>query len=123
MIEKLSIEVRRENWGWFGEPWRHGGTCYDADGKLCADMQKPFPAGEQCLMCGQTFVEGDSGMAMPMVEVHGNSIRHVHKECQLRSILGTKDCYEGVCNGPGHDHGNRPFREEALELWEHLIHD
>ena len=46
--DDIPIEVRRENWGWFGEPW-WSFICYDEDGRLIAEMEKPFPLGENCL--------------------------------------------------------------------------
>lgn len=70
--DSLPVEVRRENWGWFGEPW-WSFTCYDEDGQLIDEMRKPFPAGEKCLLCDEEFSEaaGDSGQAVPAVRAGG----------------------------------------------------
>ena len=110
----LPIEVRRENWGWFGNPWPSG-ICYDDDGRLIAEMRKPFPIGEKCLYCGESFSEeaGDSGQAMPLMKVGGAEICHVHKECMLREVTGSVACLEGHHR---HDTG-QSRRQEALAAW------
>ena len=46
--DDIPIEVRREQWGWFGVPW-WSYVCFDEDGRLIAEMEKPFPLGENCL--------------------------------------------------------------------------
>ena len=62
----IPIEVRRANFGWFGQPW-WSFVCFDEAGQLIAEMCKPFPAGEKCLYCDEPFSEeaGDSGQALP----------------------------------------------------------
>jgi len=117
--DDLPAEVRRANWGWFGEAWPSG-ICFDDDGNLLADMRKPFPAGESCLFCGEKFDEaaGDAGKAMPSPE----GIRHMHKECMLVQVVGPLAHYEGHCRCHGED-GRMPdmtLREEALEVWGRL---
>lgn len=113
--DTLPIEVRRANWGWFGEPWPSG-ICYDEDGRLLEEMRKPFPAGEQCLFCDEVLDEGagDSGQAMPLGRADGTAaIRHVHKECMLRDVTGSVACLEGHHH---HDTG-MSRRQEALAAW------
>ena len=113
--DALPLKVRRENWGWFGEPW-WSHVCYDEDGRLIEEMRKPFPAGEDCLYCGEPFDEaaGDSGQAMPLVKAEGPpEVRHVHKECMLREVTGSVDCLEGHHR---HDSG-QTRRQEALAAW------
>lgn len=115
--DDIPIEVRRANWGWFGEPWLSG-VCYDDDGRLKEEMRKPFPAGESCLYCTEAFADGDSGQAMPMCLADGTAgIRHVHKECMLREVVGSMahlghrcSCYGGNAHGTS--------REDAIEVWE-----
>jgi hypothetical protein len=122
----LPVEVRRANWGWFGEPW-WSFICFDEDGRLIEEMRKPFPAGESCLLCGEPFDEaaGDSGQAMPSPD----GIRHAHKECQLMSVVGSLAHHEGRCRchgGTGETPG-MTLRQEALEVWRRLqegtLHD
>ena len=113
--DELPVEVRRINWGWFGEPWPSG-ICYGDDGRLLEEMRKPFPAGENCLYCEEPFNEaaGDSGQAMPLVKADGSpEVRHVHKECGLRSVTGSVACLEGHHR---HDTG-QTRRQEALAAW------
>lgn len=119
-FDDLPIEVRRANWGWFGDPW-WSYVCYDEDGRLIEEMRKPFPAGESCLLCETEFDEaaGDSGQAMPAVTVAGTGIRHVHKECQLMNVVGGLAHLEGRCSCYGGDGGTpgMTLRQEALEVW------
>lgn len=111
--DNLPIDVRRRNWGWFGDPWPSG-ICYDEDGRLIEEMRKPFPEGESCLYCRVPFEPGDNGQAMPhLSRLSEVWIRHVHKECMLRSALGSYSCYVGEHN----HHDGRTYREQALELW------
>jgi hypothetical protein len=113
--DDLPIEVRRENWGWFGRPW-WSYICFDENGRLVEEMHKPFPTGEECLYCTELFDEeaGDSGQAMPLLTESGQSIRHVHKECLLHSAIGSVDCLLG---SHLHDDG-RTYRQQALDTWE-----
>jgi hypothetical protein len=117
-FDDLPAEVRRANWGWFGDPW-WSFVCYDEDGRLIEEMRKPFPAGEHCLLCDAEFAEGDSGQAMPAVTTAaGTTIRHVHKECQLMNVTGGLAHLEGRCSC--HGGGGTPamtLRQEALEVW------
>lgn len=124
--DDIPIDVRRANWGWFGnEPWPSG-VCYDDDGNLRADMHKPFPAGESCLYCEEKFSEeiGDSGQAMPFGSADGTArIIHVHKECALMNVVGSLAHHEGHCHCQGGD-GHVPgmtYREEALEVWRRMM--
>lgn len=97
--DDMPIEVRRASWGWFGDPWPSG-VCYDDDGRLREEMHKPFPAGETCLYCAEPFDEaaGDAGQAMPFQPASGPpAVRHVHKECLLREVLGPIAHLEGRC--------------------------
>jgi hypothetical protein len=113
--DELPVEVRRDCWGWFGEPWPSF-ICYDEAGRLIAEMRKPFPAGEGCLYCGEPFDEaaGDSGQAMPFMKAGGTGeVRHVHKECMLREATGSVACLEGHHR---HDTG-QTRRQEALAAW------
>ena len=123
--DDLPIEVRRDNWGWFGEPW-WSFVCYDEDGQLIEEMRKPFPAGKTCLYCGEQFDEaaGDSGtatVAMTMNEGRPvGQIAHVHKECQFRQVAGGLAHHEHRCHcygGDGEDTPGMTLRQEALEVW------
>lgn len=119
----IPIEVRRETWGWFGEPW-WSYVCYDEAGKLIEDMRKPFPSGESCLYCGEPFSEeaGDSGQAVRAVTTEGTSIRHVHKECQFRQVAGGLAHHEGRCRcyGGSAETPGITLREEAVEVWRRM---
>lgn len=115
-------EVRRNLFGWFGEPW-WSYVCYDESGLLLEEMRKPFPAGESCLHCKVPFDEaaGHSGTATPCVKADGTcEIRHAHKECSLREVLGPLAHMEHRCHCYGGDGNGTPGMtawEEAQEVW------
>lgn len=119
--DDIPIEVRRANWGWFGEAWPSG-VCFNDDDTLRADMRKPFPAGESCFYCGEAFSEeaGDSGQAMPF---EGRAV-HVHKECMFREVAGGLAHHEGRCRCRCHGGSTATpgmtRRQEALEVWRRM---
>lgn len=119
--DELPIEVRRANWGWFGQPW-WSYICYGENGELLEDMRKPFPAGESCLHCGEVFDQaaGDSGQAMPCLTADGTVIRHAHRECSLRSVVGSLAHLERRCrcHGGSTETPGLTKREEAVRVWE-----
>lgn len=119
LYDDLPPEVRRENWGWFGEPWPSG-ICYDGDGRLIEEMRKPFPAGESCLFCTEEFMPGDSGTAMPYLSADGPRIMHVHRECGLRNVVGPLAHLERRCPCAGGEPGppGMTARQEALAVWD-----
>jgi len=124
MSDDLPAEVRRLNWGWFGEPWPSG-VCYDDDGRLREEMRKPFPTGEICLYCDVCFDEaaGDAGQAMPVYTIEGGAeVRHGHRECMLRTAVGSLAHLEGRCRcsgapDPDSDDLGMTRRQEALAVW------
>ena len=120
--DDMPIEALRENFGWFGPPW-WSWICYGEDGGLNEEIRKPFPAGESCLHCEEPFDEaaGDSGQAMPCYTTAGFSIRHVHKECQLRTGIGSIAHLEKRCHchgGQGNETPGMTRRQDALAVWE-----
>jgi hypothetical protein len=123
--DDIPTGVRREQWGWFGEPW-WSFTCYDENGRLIGEMRKPFPAGESCLYCGEQFDEaaGDSGTATIAVTMNdGAHVAHVHKECQFRQVAGGIAHHEGRCRCHGAEGSGTPAmtaRQEALEVWRRM---
>ena len=120
--DDLPPEARRENFGWFGEPW-WSYVCFDEAGQLIEQMRKPFPVGESCLYCGEQFDEaaGDSGQATPTFTTKGASIAHVHKECQFRQVAGGLAHHEKRCRCYGRSEGEgtpgMSLRQEAVEVW------
>lgn len=119
--DDLPINVRRVNWGWFGPPW-WSYICYDEAGRLIEEMRKPFPAGEKCLHCDEMFDEaaGDSGQAFPCHTTEGSSIRHAHKECSMRNVVGPLAHLHGRCvcqGGPSTETPGMTLRQEALAVW------
>lgn len=124
--DDIPVEVRRDNWGWFGGPW-WSFVCYDEDGRLIEEMRKPFPTGEKCLYCDEVLDEaaGDSGQALPLMKAGGGAeIRHVHKECQFMNVTGPLAHHDRTCRCFGGETSEVPGmtrRQEALEVWRRVL--
>lgn len=118
--DDIPIETRRLNWGWFGDPWPSG-ICYDDDDRLREEMRKEPPVGEDCVLCGEPIEPGQSGQAMPHLTATGPVVRHVHRECMLREVLGPPEHLDGRCVCRDPDRPERSYREEALELWARTV--
>lgn len=111
-LDDLPVEVRRENWGWWGEPWPSG-VCYDDDGTLLENMRKLVPEGEKCFYCDEPIDSTHSGTSMPFHGTEGSRIVNVHKECMLRNVLGSPEHLTGHTG----KHAGMTAREEALWVW------
>lgn len=121
-------ENYRNTFGWFGVPWPSG-VCYDDDGLLREDMCKEAPVGEDCCLCLEPIEPGQSGKAIPRLgDFKGNLdadvvIEHVHKECLLRSAVGSPDHLAGRCTCCSKEPmvSQLTYREEALTVWSVLV--
>jgi hypothetical protein len=112
--------MRRTVHGWFGPPWPSG-VCWDDNDRLRTDMRIQVPIGDRCLHCEAPFEPDDSGMAMPCYTTEGPSIRHIHKECNLRMAIGSLAHLEHRCTCYGGTDNATPgltMREEAQMVWE-----
>jgi hypothetical protein len=113
---------------YFGERW-------DApvfDGVIA--RQVPTPIGKTCLFCQEEIAEGDRGFVQAGVtpltrrgKTTGHQIAslYVHRECQLRSVLGGLEHLEGRCEYTGHCHvlreaAGRTIRQDALAVWDRV---
>lgn len=112
VAEDLPIEIRREYWGWFGQPWPSF-VCYDEDGRLMEEMRREFPHGELCLYCGEGFdPDTDGGRAMPFMRADGPTvITFCHKECFLRQVVGSPE------HLTGHTGQYKSLTERQAALW------
>lgn len=128
MWDDMPLEVRRLNYGWFGDPWPSG-VCYKTDDNGIEldppewdwDMHVEFPTGEKCFFCQETFVEGDSGQRQPYAHDNTVEIIHQHKECLLRQVMGPLAHMEKRCKcfgGTDHNTPGLTERQEALAVWE-----
>ncbi|GAA4355927.1 hypothetical protein [Angustibacter luteus] len=112
------LAIRKELHGWFGDPWRSA-DCYDDEGQLLTALQIDVPVGQECLGCGEAFVAGDSGTAIPVLTASGAELHYEHRECALRQQVGSLAHLEGRCacrGGTAGDEG-RSRRAEALLVW------
>lgn len=105
---------------WFGDPW-WGYVCYDDDGRLMEENRVPFPEGQPCLLCGEAFAPGDSGEMTVAFTADGAAREaYIHKECMMRSVVGSVAHLEGRCICHGGEPGSAPvrtLREDALATW------
>lgn len=111
---------------WFGDPWPSY-ICYDEQDNLATEKRIPTPVGEPCLWCTEPIEDGQSGVGMGVVGMgpQGRPEPHMgytHKECLLRSTLGSVEhlegkcgCLDGVMVEPADS--ARTAREDALLTW------
>lgn len=82
----------------------------------------PPPEATTCLLCGEVIAPGDRILPQAHIQADGARIRVVHRECQLRAVLGGIDHLEGRCQHRGHcnelrEAAGRTYREDALAVW------
>lgn len=71
-----------------------------------------------CLLCEEEALPGEH--LLPQAHIQGDEA--VHRECQLRAVLGGIDHLEGRCEYTGHceklrAEAGRSYREDALAVW------
>jgi hypothetical protein len=95
---------------------------------MCEDADHaPTPAGTACTWCKVPIADGDQGVIVPCVLAEGQvDMLPWHRECWLRSIVGSPAHLRGHCDqrchGDGTEAGHQPttpqeMRAEALETW------
>jgi hypothetical protein len=105
---------------YFGERW---------DAPLFDDVdavQADLPLGVACSLCAEPVAEGDQGFLRSHVTMEDGrpvaDFRPVHRECELRGVLGGLDHVQGRCQGIGHcnqlrEEAGRTVRQDALAVW------
>jgi len=88
MCSELDPPSRALMFGWFGRPWS---ACLREDGTPDEDMRLPVPLGQACLWCAEAFASSDSGQATPVLGEGVIAVRYTHRECLLRSVVGSLD--------------------------------
>jgi hypothetical protein len=65
------------------------------------------PVGELCIGCEEPFVAGDQGVIMPLVGDDWQDLARYHRECHIRSIMGSVghqlrqcSCFGGTLDDP-----------------------
>lgn len=100
---------------YFGKPW---------DAPICDDgTQIPTPVGTDCAWCEVPIQDGDRGVVIPAFGNSGWRSTSWHKECFLRSTVGSPAHQAGRCSCHGVKEGPGPQtpaerRAEAVEVWE-----
>lgn len=107
---------------WFGPPWLSS-VCYDESDELRLDRRIDPPVDENCLDCGEPIEPGQGGTTMGYISREGATIRYVHKECRLRSVLGSPEHLDGkcFCNTGISAESTMTYRQEALAVWARLV--
>lgn len=87
----------------------------------------PTPFGWDCLHCAEPVVEGDQGYWQWAVLGSGNDLvgemLPVHRECGLRSAVGSVEHFEGKCScaSDSAQASGRSWREQGREVMEWLV--
>lgn len=85
---------------YFGESW----CLLTKEGQ-----QVPSPVGTHCIWCNEEFVEGDQGVVLPSAGLEDSkpTFVHYHKNCFLRTIIGSLghqrkqcSCFGGTLEDP-----------------------
>ncbi len=104
----------------FGKPWDSPAT---DDAEIV-----PTPIGEVCFHCEEAIESGDSGVRQNLYGIDGVRVIHEHRDCFLRSILGSAGHQLGLCSCQGGDYDDPPGMTKrqaattAVALFYHL-HD
>lgn len=101
----------------FGELW---------DAPVCDDaIQVVTPIGQPCYWCGELVAAGDRGFLRPTVKAEKASLEPIHRECDLRSVVGSMAHQEGRCSCQGIKETplEISLRQEALAVWERIAGD
>ena len=107
---------------YFGEPWDVPAT----EGQPHVDT----PVGVPCGGCTVPIEDGDRGFMLGCVRLDGdqqpyNSVEPWHRECLMRSTVGSPAHLDGRCTchgGPGGEGSQTPVqvRAEAIEVWDRI---
>ena len=87
---------------------KYFGDRADWDSNYFAESDRiPTPVGVLCNWCGESIVEGDAGIMMPLITEIGTLDIYRHKECYLRGVFGSVghqqrqcSCYGGTIEDP-----------------------
>ena len=113
---------------WWGPPWptaeNPAEACSDPSLKLESHPAESDPDAV-CLMCEQEICYADSGITSLYVVAFDQpaSMGYIHKECQLRSVVGNLVHVRGECRWTGDcvSSSTKSYRQEALEVWEWFV--
>lgn len=107
---------------YFGEPW-------DVPAVEGA-RQAPTPVGQPCAWCTVSIADGDQGFLIgcARLDEHGNvhgSVKPFHRECLLRSTVGSPAHLDGECSCNGGEGNGSPStpegkRAEAIAVWDRI---
>lgn len=63
-----------------------------------------IPVGERCHLCDEAIGPADSGVIMTAIDASGARLVAVHRECEIRHVVGSVGHIRGLCTchgGPG----------------------
>lgn len=106
----------------FGEPWDVPAT----EGQ----EHVPTPVGTPCLWCQVPIEDGDRGFILPAMrqtlagDWYADPLPQ-HRECQMRSVIGSPAHLDGncICHGgdPARPQTPAEVRAEAVEVWDRIM--
>jgi hypothetical protein len=82
---------------WFGESW---------DAPVNDGPHVPTPVGKLCLWCTEAIEEGDAGVLLGALLKVGEPSQAEHRDCFIRSIVGSVGHLSGHCSCHGGNHGD-----------------
>jgi len=98
---------------YFGERWPSG-VCDEG-------VQVMTPVMEHCNWCQLPIEAGDQGTFITVVGLAGTYLAPLHRECQLRQIMGSVEHMEGRCHCRTgirkEPQTPEEVRQDALALW------
>lgn len=106
---------------YFGEPW-------DAPAVEGA-RRAPTPVGQPCADCTMPIADGDQGFLIPRASRTADERRPAsqpwHRECLMRTVVGSPDCIDGTCHCRSEDADAceptpQQRRAEAIEVWNRI---
>jgi hypothetical protein len=108
---------------WFGEAWPRP----DWPAPVCenANEHVKTPIGQRCFACEEQIADGDNGVVMPYIGTdasggHFATVRPCHKECWIRSTVGSLAHLNGRCSCHGGDEpdSGMTYRQEAIAVYD-----
>lgn len=102
---------------YFGESW-------DVP-MLEGAAQVPTPVGEPCGYCDEEVAEGEQGIMRTYVGAHTSEWRPIHRECDLRAVVGGVNHLKGTCTCHGGSEDPDPSwcnrRQAALLVYAEMV--
>lgn len=94
------------------------------DAPVCdAAAEVSTPVGRPCLHCHEPIGVGDRGLLRMTVTADGARVEPLHRECDLRAMVGSLGHVRGRCacyGGTEEDPPGLSARDAAKAVWDHV---